>query len=86
MLGRQHMSSVNIFCVVIYVFYISNTITIFTDHLKRYFPIKTEYASIIAYEIPNILKVSILKIPYSEIKCPDFKTKSDPMFFNPVYI
>lgn len=74
-------SSVNTSCVDIYVFYISNTITISTKSLKRYFPIGTEYASINAYEILSVLKVSFSTIPYSEIKCPDFETKNDTMVF-----
>lgn len=75
-----HKSSVNILCVVVYVFYISNTITVFTKSLKRYLSIETEYESIIAYEILDVLKVSFLKIPYSEIKCPGFLDKNDPCF------
>lgn len=50
-------------------------------NLKRYFPTETEYASIIAYKILNVLEVSFLKISYSEIESPDFETKNDPVFF-----
>lgn len=74
-------SSVNTSCADIYVFYISNTIAISTKSLKRYFPIETEYASINVYEILSVLQVSFSTIPYSEIICPDFETKNDPMFF-----
>lgn len=71
-------SSENILFIVNYVFCISSTFTISTNSLKRYFLIETEYASFIAYETLKVLKVSLLKIPYSEIKCPDFRTNKRP--------
>lgn len=54
--------------------------------MKRYFPTETECVSIIVYEILDLFKISFLKIPYSEIKCPYFETKNDCASFYPVYI
>lgn len=76
-----YKSPVNILCIVNYVFYIPTTFTISASSLKRYLCTETQYASFSAYEILNVLKVSFLKIPYSEIKCPDFRTKNDPVFY-----